>query len=76
MSEPLSILTHYLRLACQEAGTNWNGENETELGMIADEIRKVVRAEMADEISDLRTEIRDLRNRVTFAEQAASGIEP
>lgn len=65
MREPLSNLTHYLRLACQEAGVNWNGENETELAMIADEIRAIVRSEMAEEF-------RDLRSRLAVVEQAAA----
>lgn len=62
MSEPLSILTHYVRLACQEAGVNWGWENDGELASIADEIRRIVRAEMADEV-------RELRDRLAAVEQ-------
>ena len=62
MSESMPNLTHYLRLACKEAGVSWNWENDSELAMIADEVRRIVRAEMADEI-------RDLRERLAVVEQ-------
>ncbi|MFD1546967.1 hypothetical protein [Nonomuraea guangzhouensis] len=63
MSAQPDILIHYLRLACKEAGANWKGENETELGMIADEIRAIARDELADLIDDLRDRVSALENR-------------
>ena len=65
MSTDMPNLTHYLRMACQEAGVRWNWENDSELAMIADEVRAIVRAEMADEI-------RDLRERLAVVEQRSA----
>jgi len=69
MSDNMPNLTHYLRMACQEAGVQWSWENDGELATIADEVRAIVRAEMADEI-------RDLRLRIAAVEQLATGVRP
>jgi polyhydroxyalkanoate synthesis regulator phasin len=62
-------LTHYLRLACQKAGVNWNGENEYELSTIVDEVRKEARYAVLDELEELRTRVADLEARITSAEE-------
>jgi hypothetical protein len=57
-------IAHYLRLACQEAGVNWNRENDYELGLIEDEIRAEARAEVGQEINELRERIDTLERRL------------
>lgn len=61
---PKGLIVHYLRLACQEAGVNWNGDNEYELGQIEEEIRAEARAEVGQEINELRERINDLERRL------------
>ena len=53
----MNILTHYLRMACQKAGVTWDRENEAELRSIADEVAAVARAELAQEIEQLRARL-------------------
>lgn len=65
-------IAHYLRLACQEAGVRWNGENESEPGLIEEEIRAEARAEVGQEINELRERINDLERRTKEVTDAAA----
>ncbi|MEV1003325.1 hypothetical protein [Nonomuraea sp. NPDC050202] len=67
MMSAKGTIAHYLRLACQEAGVNWNYENDNELSLIEEEIRAEARAEVGQELNELRQRITNLERRVAEA---------
>lgn len=50
-----SLLQHYFSMIARQAGVNWDSDCDAEVADIVDHLIAAARAEMAEELEELRT---------------------